>query len=155
MVTSFSPISSSDARVLVLGTMPGVESLRTGHYYANPRNTFWEIVGGIFGFDAALDYELRCAALRNAKIALWDVLADCERDGSLDSAIKNATPNDFPSFFAQHSSITRVYFNGAKARKFFDRHVNVDRDLVLATLPSTSPANTSRDKLRDWRVIAT
>lgn len=81
----FNPITNQSAKILILGSMPGVKSLEANEYYAHPRNAFWPIMNAIFGFDAALPYTQRIAALKAANVALWDVLQQCERTGSLDS----------------------------------------------------------------------
>ena len=90
-VQSFPPIAQRTARVLILGTMPGRVSLRERQYYAHPQNAFWRIVGGILGFDPALAYPERVAAVQSAGVAIWDVLKACAREGSLDSAIDPAS----------------------------------------------------------------
>ena len=160
-VQSFPPIEDGGARLLILGSMPGKESLRAGQYYAHPRNAFWPIMGELAGADPVLPYPARVAALQAAGIALWDVLASCTRAGSLDSAINAASivPNDFAAFFSAHPGITWVFFNGAMAEKVFHQRV---RDSLEASalryqrLPSTSPANAGMSyaqKLEVWRGI--
>ena len=162
-VHSFPPIASADARALILGTMPGIVSLRAEQYYAHPRNSFWRIVGEILGFDAGSAYEARAAALVAAKIALWDVLHSCTRESSLDSDIQPDTivPNDFASFFASHLKIRRVCFNGATAANLYMKHVVPGLSNAAAfehvRLPSTSPAHARMplaEKVRAWQVIA-
>ena len=91
---TFGPSISPRCRVLILGTMPGVASLAAGQYYAHPRNQFWDIMGALFGAGRDLSYARRLARLRAAGVALWDVVAECERPGSLDSAIRREKPND-------------------------------------------------------------
>ena len=115
-VHSFAPLSNPQARVLVLGSMPGLASLRLQQYYGHPQNTFWKIVGEVLGFDPELAYELRTQALVERGVALWDVLASCVREGSLDADIDDASvvANDFAAFFETHPHIVRVCFNGAK-----------------------------------------
>ncbi len=161
-VHSFEPIASRNARVLVLGTMPGKASLRAAQYYANPHNQFWKLLGAALEIEFASDYRKRVAQLAAAKIALWDVLACCTRASSLDSDIDDATAlaNDFAPFFARHRALRRVYFNGAKAEALFRRRVlpALPEGLPLAyqRLPSTSPANASipyAAKLRAWRAV--
>ena len=157
----FLPIAAADARVLILGSMPGVASLAAGQYYAHRQNAFWRILGALLGFDPAMPYVARLAALQAAGVAVWDVLASCVREGSLDASIDHGTvlPNDFPAFFAAHGSIGHVFFNGGTADTCFRRYVlpNLDaRALQLTRLPSTSPANASfsfERKLAAWRAI--
>lgn len=139
------PISRPDARLLILGSMPGAESLRQQRYYAHPRNAFWLILSEWLGLSAEAAYEARCQALVNAGIALWDVLGACVRRGSLDAAIEPGSVriNDFPAFFAVHRRIARVLCNGSTAHQFFRRHVlpRLVAPPLLVRLPSTSPAH--------------
>ncbi len=161
LVNSFPPVANAAARVLILGSMPGVVSLQAGQYYANQRNVFWPIMGDLIGAGLALPYEQRLAKLKAAGIALWDVIAACERYGSLDSDIVNSsvTANDFSAFFAVHRSIEQVFFNGGAAETSFRRHVLpglTGISLQLQRLPSTSPAHAARgyaEKLAAWSAI--
>ena len=146
--------------MLVLGSMPSVASLAAGEYYAHPRNAFWPIAGAILGFDGRAPYSKRRAALRAADIALWDVVASCQRPGSLDAAIveRSIRANDFAAFFARHPRIRCVCFNGRKAADAWRRHVASrlppTRKLEYRLLPSTSPANAGMSYLRKlalWR----
>ncbi len=160
-VSSFPPVAQADARILILGSMPGRESLRLGQYYAHPRNAFWRILGALTGAHPQLPYGERLARLTSNGIALWDVLHSCSRDGSLDSAIVESSiiANDFASFYAAHPQIRRVFFNGAKAQSAYMRHVQPRLPascaaLGYARLPSTSPAHAGlsvEKKLQEWR----
>jgi hypoxanthine-DNA glycosylase len=161
-VHSFPPIAVKSSRVLILGTMPGAASLRAGQYYAHPQNQFWRIVGGILGFDPALPYDARVAAVQAAGIAVWDVLKSCIRPSSMDSAIdtSSAVPNDFATFLAEHPQIRRICFNGATAEALFMKrvrpHLAARPDVQHMRLPSTSPANASvslSEKRRVWQAI--
>lgn len=153
----FPPIARPDARVLVLGSLPGRRSLETGQYYAHPRNGFWPIMRSLAG--ATGDYEQRCERLKDAGIAVWDVLHAAVRPGSLDSRIslKTAQTNDFESFFSRHMSIECVAFNGRKAEALFLKQVEPLLGLELpkaCLLPSTSPAHASLtvgEKASIWR----
>jgi hypoxanthine-DNA glycosylase len=158
LLQGFPPVAARDARVLVLGSMPGVASLQANRYYAHPRNGFWPIMGALLGADPALPYARRLARMKAAGIALWDVLDRCERKGSLDSAIVDSTAqaNDFAAFFRRHARLTTVLFNGAKAETAY-RRFGPPLDaygLRAVRLPSTSPANASiafANKMAAWR----
>lgn len=162
MICGFGPLAVRDARVLVLGTLPGRQSLAMGQYYANPRNAFWFIMERLFEAKPGLDYEARTKMLKAAGVALWDVLLSARRDLSVDSAIVAGSEiaNDFRSFFALHDQICAVFFNGARAEVLFRRFVLPNltqlRSLPLRRLPSTSPAHarlTRNDKLEAWRAV--
>ena len=159
-IHSFEPIEDRSAEILILGSMPGRASLLAGQYYAHAQNGFWRIMSELLQFDAAAPYSVRVRALKSARIALWDVLHSCVREGSLDSMIERDTQiaNDFRAFFRTHTRISHVFFNGATAQACFKRHVLGDLDVgsvSYARLPSTSPANASMsfaEKLGAWRV---
>lgn len=151
----------ADAHCLILGSMPGVPSLEAARYYANPRNAFWWIAQELWGVPEQAPYEARLEDLREAGIALWDVLAHCERQGSLDSQIVRASEQAQPlaAFLASHPSIKRVAWNGGKAKEAWKRHVAptwpAQQELPqLHSLPSTSPAYAAmsrEQKLAIWR----
>lgn len=160
-VHSFAPIADKNAEILILGSMPGQASLAAGEYYAHPRNAFWRIIGGLLALDAAASYAQRVQALKSSRIALWDVLRSCVREGSLDAKIRSETQiaNDFRSFFQTHRKITRVFFNGATAETCFKQLVLPTLDGITmryGRLPSTSPANASwsfLQKRQAWQAI--
>ena len=155
----FPPIAGPDARILILGSLPGVASLDAMEYYAHPQNAFWKIMQQLYGIEG--NYGSRCAQLVARQIAVWDVLASSVRPGSMDADIRaaTATPNDFGKFLNKHSVIDRICFNGKTAERLFRRLVmpQVDADLPeLSGLPSTSPAYASMPfdrKLEIWRSI--
>jgi double-stranded uracil-DNA glycosylase len=159
----FAPISSSSARILILGSLPGEVSLRRREYYAQPRNLFWRIMGELLVFSPILPYRARMDALLANEIAVWDVCAAAIRAGSLDSAInlKSVEVNDFAAFYKQHEHLALVCFNGAKAASLYRAKVmpllRADfRGIQNLTLPSTSPAHASvpYDKKRlAWEVV--
>ncbi len=158
----FAPVARQDARILILGSMPGIASLNASQYYAFPRNVFWNIMGELFTAKPELDYPTRLEKLMDNHIALWDVIGTCHRPGSLDSAISNdgLVTNDFNSFFEQHQQITHVYFNGQKAGDLFRKKVmpSLNDDYDYTVLPSTSPANAAKNyavKFAAWSVIRT
>ncbi|ADE10408.1 DNA-deoxyinosine glycosylase [Sideroxydans lithotrophicus] len=158
-IHSFKAVSNAEARVLILGSMPGKESLRQHQYYAHPQNAFWKIMGELVGAHPSLPYAQRLGLLKSSGIALWDVLASCVRESSLDTHIREEIGNDFTAFFVQHPCITHVYFNGAKAEQSFKRFVLGKQKLPaleFARLPSTSPAHAGMhyaDKLQAWQVV--
>jgi len=157
-IVSFKPFAQPDATLLILGSMPGVESLRQQQYYAYPYNCFWRIMGELFFFDYKISYEERINYLLQNRIALWDTVQCCTRPGSMDSDIKNAKPNDFEKLFKDCPEIKKVFFNGTSAYKLFIKHqkqMNLP-ELELVPLPSTSPANAAmsyEDKLHRWKKI--
>jgi double-stranded uracil-DNA glycosylase len=159
----FAPIADINAKILILGTMPGEESLKQNEYYANTRNSFWRIMAALFEFRQDSSYEERTNILKKRGVALWDVMRLCERQGSLDSAIQDNTivENDFVSFYLLYPSIKRVFFNGAKAEREYFRRVlprltEKAKDIEYCKLPSTSGAmaRLSFDgKLLEWAKI--
>lgn len=158
----FAPVALADARILILGSMPGSASLQATRYYAFTRNAFWKIMGDLYSAGPELDYSLRLQKLVENKIALWDVIASCHRPGSLDSDIsrKGLETNNFKDFFAEHPHISHICFNGQKAATLFKTLVlaNLDNSFKTITLPSTSPAHAAKNyaaKLAAWSVIKT
>ncbi len=161
-IYSFPPLTSPLARVLILGSMPGVASLRLKQYYGHPQNAFWKIVSDVVGLDASASYPQRSAALVQHRLALWDVLAACVREGSLDSSIDKGSmvPNDFAGFFMRHPHISLVCFNGTAAANIYRKRVLPYLPVHLAIdyicLPSTSPAHagmTFAAKAHAWQAV--
>jgi len=155
-IFSFPPISNARSEVLVLGTIPGEMSLRLNQYYGHKGNHFWRIMFDLHRVDLTPDYERRRKLLLDNRIALWDVLKACVREGSADSAIMEEKPNDFVEFFSAHKAIRVVAFNGKNAATFFERHVGKMVKIPRIILPSTSPANgwlNYQGKIEQWRSI--
>src|SRR5258707_688606 len=123
---SFEAIAGPDARVLILGTLPGAVSLAKGEYYAQPRNVFWKIMGELVGAAPELPYAERVQCLISGRVALWDVCAVATRRGSTDAAIVSGTiqSNDIAEFLRWHSGVEIICFNGAKAGELFRRRVS-------------------------------
>lgn len=142
-IISFPPVINEKCKLLILGTMPGEESLRKSEYYANPRNIFWPMMFKLSGSKPVFDYEAKKKVVLDMGIALWDVCKACLRDGSLDSNIEDEIPNDINSFSLNYPSITTIVFNGQKAAAIYDKHFRRKEDIRYLTLPSTSPANAS------------
>ena len=157
MSAGFPPIARTDARILILGSLPSRRSIAVGEYYAHPQNAFWRIMRELVDADGS--YTSRCAALVEAQIALWDVLRQSVRPGSMDADIQLDTSqaNDFAGFLSQHPGIEKICFNGRKAEEMFRRLVGPEAlqwSLRFELLPSTSPAYASMpfdEKLRRWR----
>jgi len=159
----FPPIISTNATVLILGTMPGTASLLKQEYYGHPRNAFWPIMNALFAMAPELCYRERKTKLIDNGIAVWDVLQGCKRQGSLDSNIEPASMkiNNFEEFFAEYGGIKHVFFNGVVAEKLYQKNVlpalcNRFSFLEYRRLPSTSPAYASltlAQKTEAWKVI--
>ena len=160
-IESFAPAAEKNARVLILGSIPGKASLEAGQYYAHPRNQFWPLMADLLGISPLPDYTGRIRMLLDAHIALWDVMKSCYRPGSLDTSIAkdSIVPNDFKNFLAEHTQITHVFFNGAAAEQAFRRLVLpqlVCKTLSLQRMPSTSPAHAALSylqKRQSWEAI--
>ena len=150
------PVGSAEASLLILGSLPGEASLRAKRYYAHPQNQFWKLLGAAIGEDlAALDYEQRLARLAARQIALWDVVGEARRQGSLDGAIRGATPNKLADFVASHRRLNAVAFNGKTAAKLGRAALADLKHVELVELPSSSPAYTLALPLKAerWAVL--
>ncbi|HYC96162.1 MAG TPA: DNA-deoxyinosine glycosylase [Sphingomicrobium sp.] len=150
------PIGSSDARLLILGSLPGEASLRAQRYYAHPQNQFWRLLGRAIGEDlAGLDYDVRLARLAARGIALWDVVGEARRQGSLDGAIRGAAPNRLRDYAATHPQLQAIAFNGKTAARLGRAALGDMPGLRLIDLPSSSPAYTLAfaDKAARWDVL--
>jgi hypoxanthine-DNA glycosylase len=154
-LAGFAPIGDAHTHTLILGSFPGVASLNATQYYAHPRNQFWRLVGAAIGEPLhEFAYDDRLKTLVKHGIGLWDVLAACEREGSLDSAIRNASPNDFDAFRTRFPRLRKVCFNGKTSGKFAP--VIGEAGYATLVLPSSSAANailSFDQKLRIWRDI--
>ena len=154
MKKAFLPIVYPDSKILVLGTMPGEKSLQLQEYYGNRGNQFWRLLFTIFNKDLTHDYNEKINLLHDNKIALWDVLQYCEREGSLDSNIKNEVANDFDDFYKQYPSINKVFFSSKNAAAYYDKYVGRKNHIEYTILPSPSGANATMPfakKLEIWR----
>lgn len=160
MPESFPPVAAEDARVLILGTMPSVLSLEKAQYYGNPLNAFWRILFSLWDRPLLADYGERIAFVQEKRIALWDVLRECEREGSADASIRKPEPNDFAALAVRCPKLEAVFFNSQGAARLYERLVQPDplAHLPKTALPSTSPARAMKFEekracwfpLRDW-----
>jgi len=163
MIEGFNLVGNSNAKVLILGSMPSMRSLEKQQYYAHPQNAFWRIIAHLFNQGKALDYQQGEALLIDQGIALWDVLKFCDRQGSLDSAINKETMemNDFADLFLTFPKLRYVFFNGSMAESTYKKQVQplVEESaayIKYKKLPSTSPAYAAMKfeaKLVAWHAI--
>jgi hypoxanthine-DNA glycosylase len=157
--TAFDPVADEHTRLLILGSLPGEASLRARQYYAHPRNGFWRLIGGVIGRPELADaaYPERLHILKAHGIGLWDVIAEAERVGSLDSAIRLPEYADLKTLVAALPRLRAIAFNGAKSAKAGGRHLGPDDGrFERIALPSSSPAHARmrpEDKMRAWSVL--
>lgn len=152
----FPPAAAPHVRVVILGSLPGAESLARGQYYGHPRNQFWRLMGGLIGVDLTLlGYTERLESLNAHDIGLWDVVASAVRPGSLDQHMRAIIPNGLRQFVDSLPRLEAVAFNGMTAGRIGRRQIG-NWSGQLIDLPSSSPAHTMRfaDKARQWRSIA-
>ncbi|MCY7280645.1 MAG: DNA-deoxyinosine glycosylase [Sphingomonas bacterium] len=153
---SLPPVGATDARLLILGSLPGDASLASQRYYAHSTNQFWHLLGHAIGEELApLDYPARLDRLAARGIALWDVVADATRSGSLDGAIRSARPNPLADFVATHPRLAAIGFNGRTAATIGRRKLGESDAIALIDLPSSSAALTRpvTEKMVDWAVL--
>ena len=147
------PVIDERARVLILGSFPSAASLAAQQYYAHRQNQFWRVLAAILGQPLPeMDYAAKLAAVKAAGLAIWDVYGACSREGSLDSAIRDAVPNDFARLKKNAPLLRRICFNGKTAGRFVRQVEALGCETCI--LPSTSPANAGLDfeaKLALWR----
>lgn len=141
---SFKPNIDENSKILILGSMPGVKSLEEQQYYAHPQNRFWKVMGMFCNTKNLpdLNYKNKLKVLLNNKIALWDVIESCNREGSLDTDIKNEIPNNIPDLLKQYPNIKGIIFNGGKSYSAFKKHFpKLLKQYKCYKMPSSSPAN--------------
>lgn len=154
------PIVDKKTKVLILGSMPGQQSLEKQQYYGNRRNHFWPIMGKVLATDIPEDYNERIEFLREHCIGLWDSIESCEREGSLDATIKNEIPNNFSALFKKYPQIKLVLFNGGKSFDVFKKHVGLEvlESRAYRKMPSTSPIpgkniKSFDEKVETWSIL--
>ncbi len=163
-IKCFEPIIDRNSTTLILGTIPGAESLKKGEYYGNKKNHFWDILVRIFDdewdrfalADQKLNYEQKQKILLQNNLCLWDVIECCCREGSRDSKITDEKINDFEPFFRQFPNIRRVIFNGKKAEGFYRKKYKTEmfnkEQIVLNSTSTTNPNNTF-SILKEWKSV--
>ena len=154
-ISSFSPIVSETSKILILGSVPGVKSLEKQQYYAHPQNQFWKIMFTLLDEDFKSDYKEKIATLEANGIALWDVIDTCERQGSLDTRIRNEEHNDIVKLLHDFPNVKAIFCNGQKAHKNLLAILGKNFEIPVFVLPSTSPLHTIgfEKKLEEWKSI--
>lgn len=150
---SFLPFISEDSEILILGSFPSVKPLEQYQYYGNKQNQFWKLIFEVFRIPFELDYSKRLEVLKDNKIALWDVFETCEREGSLDSQIKNPEVNDFEKLFQSFKNLKIIVFSSKNAFKFYNKYVGDFFEKEYLIMPSTSglyAAMKYEEKLKQW-----
>ena len=150
------PVWDGQARVLILGSFPSVRSRREGFFYGHPQNRFWRVLAAVWEEEPPVSVEEKKAFLLAHRIALWDVIASCEVQGSADSSIRDAVPCDITPIL-RGADIRCVFTNGTAASSMYKKHLAASAgDIPHVSLPSTSPANASWSAERlcgAWRVV--
>jgi hypoxanthine-DNA glycosylase len=163
-IRSLPPLCNSESKIIIVGTMPGQDSITKNQYYANQDNIFWNFILKIFlpvlleENYSVITYDEKVSVLLKNHLALWDILEHCERKGNLDKNIRNAHKNDFITLFRTHPNIKTIIFNGQKAFKFFiEQYPTIAYDFHIKsfTLPSTSPSYQMNcfQKLLEWKKV--
>lgn len=149
-VHEIAPFYNSDSLILILGSFPSAASRREGFYYAHPQNRFWRVLAGVFGEETPVGTEAKKAFLTRRRIALWDVIAECDIEGSGDASIKSPHCNDIAGLLRE-TSVKAVFTTGAKAYGLYEKRVFPSVGIHAVSLPSTSPANAafSAEKLAE------
>lgn len=134
------PLFNSRSEILILGSFPSVKSREAMFFYGHPQNRFWKVIAGVFGDSVPQTIEEKKQFILSHHLALWDVIASCEIEGSSDASIKNVTANDL-SPILQSASIDKILVNGKTAEKLYIRYIQPKTQIPAICLPSTSPAN--------------
>lgn len=156
MKKAFPPLVFPNSKVLILGSMPGERSLALQQYYGHPGNQFWKLLFAVFAEPFSADYGKRVELLKTHRIALWDVLSHCEREGSSDAKIKNEIPNDFDRFYADNPQIRHVFFDSLTVKRFYKKYIGERHEVSYHSLPSPSGQYASMsfgDKLEQWQIL--
>lgn len=152
-VHPFPPLFDENSQILILGSFPSVKSREQMFFYGHPQNRFWRVIAAVTGNDIPFTIEDKKKLLLSSKIALWDVIAECEITGSADSSIKNAIPNNL-SIILENADIKKIFVNGKTAEKYYNKYIRDTLEREAVCLPSTSPANAAwtPDKLiAEWK----
>ena len=148
------PVFDENSRILLLGSFPSVKSRETAFFYGHKQNRFWKVISAVFDSSEPQTIPEKKAFLIKNGIAVWDVIASCDIEGSADNTIKNVTPNDL-SLILNNAKIEKIFVNGGTAARFYKRYIEPVIGISAITLPSTSPANASWsiDRLTNyWKI---
>ena len=149
------PLYSKESRVLILGSFPSVKSREQAFFYGHPQNRFWRVISDIFEGPVPQTVEEKKQLILNNRLALWDVIAECEISGSSDSSIKDVVPNNIGKILSE-SNISAIFVNGRTAEKYYVKYTEPKIGRKAVCLPSTSPANAawSLERLcEEWKII--
>lgn len=151
-IQSFPPKVYQDSKILILGSIPGVKSLEMQEYYAHPQNQFWKLMFHILGEAFSENYSEKLDLLKRHKIALWDTIESCEREGSLDTKIKNEIANSIADLLKNYPNIKAIFCNGQKSYKNLLKQINSSSEISILPMPSTSPLHTIsfEKKHQEW-----
>ena len=137
----FDPIVFNDTKTLILGSFPSIKSFENAFYYAHPRNQFWKLLEAVTGYPVN-NRDQKIWLLKENGLGVWDMVAACERDNSLDTSLSHVKVNDIPALLERYPSIIKLAFTGKKAQALFEKHFG-DLDIERVYLPSPSPAHAS------------
>ncbi|MBQ2847554.1 MAG: DNA-deoxyinosine glycosylase [Clostridia bacterium] len=149
------PLFGEDSKTLILGSFPSVKSREAAFFYGHPQNRFWAVIAEVLGYDKPKNIEEKKKLILENRLALWDVIASCEIEGSADSTINNVTANDL-SIILENSRVDRILVNGKTAEKYYNKYTYPKTGIKAVCLPSTSPANAawSIERLIEaWKII--
>lgn len=155
IIHNIPPVFNSESRILILGSFPSVKSREAEFFYGHPQNRFWKVTAAVFGCDVPQTTEEKKLFLLRNQVALWDVIESCEIEGSADSTIKNAVPNDITGIL-DTADIKEIFVNGKTAEKYYKKYLLPKTKREAICLPSTSPANAAKSLERlieEWKII--
>ncbi|MHB1314636.1 MAG: DNA-deoxyinosine glycosylase [Christensenellales bacterium] len=149
------PVYNEYSHILILGSSPSVKSREGGFFYHHPQNRFWKVIAALFDYPVPVTIEDKKRMLLENNIALWDVIASCDMEGSSDVSIHNVIPNDL-ELIISHANICQIFANGTKAYALYEKYCYPKLGVKAVGLPSTSPANASfalEKLLQEWKII--
>ena len=151
------PIYDQNSKILILGSFPSVKSREQMFFYGHPQNRFWKVTSSVFGCQTPQTIEQKRNFLLANNIAVWDVIASCDINGSSDSSIRNVIPNDLNTILG-NANIEKIFVNGKTAEKYYNKYIKNTITREAICLPSTSPANATwslQRLIEKWSIIKT